>query len=204
VALGTPGKEATEKTMSVVVIDLGEEGRNYVVENLNGWDSVTKNLSAQFANGRAFALLPEDTSLARATDFRTGGLLLGLKPSRWIAQRCFASRRANKNCALLVEDTIARRGDPNIAVETANKFFLNTRVFYFLNAEDFADKSIIDILHVSRGFDVIGFLSKMTLDRAPLLNQEISPGLLTTVVQNIQEIYISAYDGESFVLWIRG
>src|SRR5258706_11766247 len=101
--------------MNLTPIELQDDGLKYVQESLEDWGSLAgKHLPFSLSEGRAFALLPEGTSIARAKEFTTGGLLLGLRDSRWIAQRYFAFRRATRNSVIFVEDAVARPTDPSI------------------------------------------------------------------------------------------
>jgi hypothetical protein len=147
-------------------------------------------------------LLPQGTSLERAKQFDTGGLPITSASQRYLARHFLEDFSANQESALIVQDTVSQPNDLGMRRSNEDKFFYENRVYYFLNSSDFSEQSVADVIRSSRGFWVIGFLVGGRVNREEALNQQVEELAFAGFGANIREVFVSAYDGESFVMWV--
>jgi hypothetical protein len=182
--------------------DLGSDGVAYLRKYLNWGGLAEKALTLLLSHGRTFALLPQGTSLERARKFDVGGLSITSASKSYLARRFLGCPPANCEGTLIVQDTVAQANDLNISKSNEDKFFYENRIYYFLNAADFSEQSIADVIRGSRGFWVVGFLVACRVNREGILDQEVGEPTFADLANNIREVFVSAYDGESFVMWV--
>ena len=188
----------------IIEFDLGREGLLYVKDCLGKWGGLAeKATNLPILEGRATAILPKDATLARAIQFEIGGLNIGGLDTKYLSEHFEEISKTYKYSSIVIEDTIALSTDEAISKIDCQKFFHKSRVYYYLNSEQFGVDSIPDLLYASRGFVIIGFFIKEHINDGLVLNLDVDSDALCSMGRDIQEIFVSAYDGESFVIWSK-
>ena len=77
-------------------------------------------------------------------------------------------------------------------------------VYWFINGEEFDEQSVMGTIQLAYGFHTLVFVLSCPVDEKRFLNREVSATVISDFVDHIEEIAISAYDQESFVIWRPG
>jgi hypothetical protein len=143
-------------------------------------------------DGEAAALVPEDFHgspvFTESAGVRAAGADAGL--ARWLA----ASGRAG---TLVIEDELARPGDPVLSRLTAPYLTEEGRVYWFVGIEPSAAERGVTRLHESSsGYPTNAFVLSVPVDHVTAIGPlaERLPTILRAIV-------VAAFDAESFVIW---
>jgi hypothetical protein len=80
-------------------------------------------------------------------------------------------------------------------------FFHQNVVYYYVNGHDFNEHSVERVLYRKPGSHfVYAFLLKCGINDA-IQKQDIPVSTYQTILDNIEEVLIKVYDGESFLIW---
>ena len=194
--------EKSEKSNSRIRV--GRDGLLYVKYCLEKWGGLAeKATNLPILEGRAAAILPKDTTLARAILFEIGDINIDGVDTKCLAEHFLNVSKTYKYSSIIIEDTVALSTDEAINKIGCKKFFHNIKVYCHITSEQFSVDSISDLLCASRGFVIIGFFIKEHIDDGLVLNLGVDSDVLCSMGREIQEIFVSAYDGESFVIWSK-
>ncbi|HVA13443.1 MAG TPA: hypothetical protein VNF99_09355 [Stellaceae bacterium] len=189
----------------LVELPLGQVGLNYVRSSLESETSFCREmLPFVMKRGTVFAVIPEGTSASRAMQFDTGGLVRTRFTDRWLVERMLSACRAHPEGVLVFDQPWGRRKrDRVVTAQKAPEFFHDDFVYHFVEAKD-ADEARIDTAMSSIG----GFLFVAAFSLYPFVASKLPADLtvqddqaIRNIVAQTQEVYISAYDHESYVVW---
>ena len=189
----------------IIEMNVGEAGLCLMEETLAGWGGLAARAAQlPIRQGQVTALVPEGTSLERAIDFDCGYLVRTSSTDR-VLVRDILSRR-HQGSSLVVQDTINLPTDEYVVDHCVDglKFFYDSAVYWFINDEEFDEESVMNTMDLPHGFHILIFLLGCPVDETRFLNQEVSVAVISDIVNHIEEIAISAYDQESFVIWRPG
>ncbi|MDE2166537.1 MAG: hypothetical protein KGJ66_09400 [Alphaproteobacteria bacterium] len=197
---------SSSKTMALVELPLGQPGMAYVsrcLENETSFLQDVRRLS--FHGGSVFGVVPEGTDLKRAVDFEPS-LDIGMKgPNDWLTNRMIARCRANPQSVIVFDEPWGgRRNSPEVARRTAPKFFHRNFVYHFVAADQASAPTIDAAMRAGGGFLFIAAFVDYPFT-ADQIDAEgaIDDRLMQTLAANVREIYVSAYDHDSYVVWQR-
>lgn len=184
-------------------VELGQAGFDYIRHHFERGTSFCQEvLRSAFTGGKVFALVPEGTTLARALQFDWGGLTSTRPPDAWIRNRMMALCSADPNSVLIFEDAWAgRKGDKAVMEGTHPKFFHHEFVSYVVKGGEASDETIDQAMQT-----VSSFLSVAAYVRYPLAAEKlpadltIDDQLMHELAANTQELYVSAFDRESYII----
>jgi hypothetical protein len=185
---------------------LGVAGVQYVVQNLDQHAGLAPALLKVLpSGGTTFAPLPEGVRLARATEFRTGGLLRRKDTLTWLGQHVAALAGAAPHAAFVVQDAWGvRPGDPAAAKITEEHFFNGIATHYFVRKAEIDPESVEAVFCAGSSFLVIGAFARIDIAPSDIpINHAVGDSFVNNLASHVQEIYISAYDGEGVVVWQR-
>lgn len=183
-------------------MELGKDGLGYVESCLKGWEGLSEMaLHLPLGHGKTIALLPPGTPIGRARNFHVGGLGIGTEEVRWLTEHLLSLRTRHPDSAVIIQDTTALSGDKCIQDAADRKFFHKSHVYYFLNSDSFNEREIEDIIYTSAGVNVVGFFIKCRVDEATVLDREVDDATFSFLSERIEEVFVSAYDRESLVIW---
>jgi hypothetical protein len=189
----------------IIALDVGQAGFHYIETALSAHDGLAEKACAlPIRRGRVVALVPEGTSLERATEFRYGDLTRdGASLDAALTGQILSLGRPSQDSALIVQDPVSHSTYPYIVDQCAEdgKFFYRSTVYWVLNGPDFDQESITDTISLSRGFTTLTFYVRCRVDLQRFMNREVSAEVIADFASHIEAILISAYDDESSVIW---
>jgi hypothetical protein len=201
---GTKGMKRADALSKLVEIDLNGTGLDYVEQCLRqGTGLCSKLLQLPLSSGRAFAPVPQKTTLSRAKSFDVGGLMPPREAIDWLALNLRSLWGNDPEGTVVLQDIWAKPDDPVVRKSTANKFLTDQNVYYLLSKNHSDISAIEETLR-----SITSYLRLGIFTRAPLRHQQHSRAKLG---QNIEhdlaertaEIFVGAYDQEGFVIWRR-
>lgn len=182
-------------------IPIGEPGRVFMSIILGRNRGLCATMDPEVRqSGSAYAILPANTSFARAQEFETGGLITNQSRAQWLKQRLTNYSIQRRSGIVLFQDVWAERG--NFASRPLkNQILIRKDEVYVWEEFGGAQQPRIDYLMRSlRSFLIVGVLVT-----DPKVVEEIKNGAenLEEIAAAAIEAYVSAYDDESFVMWVR-
>jgi len=192
----------SERAVEYLEIDLLLAGAAYVESRLQQGTGLCSDLLARFtANDRFFAPAPSGTSLERAQEFETGGLMLRDKMKKWLAGYLQTMRRS-MGAAVVFHDVWAKPEDFEGDNPSTPRFFADGNVYYYMN------RDIYDVDSVSKGLEQItSYLMVGAIVSSKIVGKidgEIADArLVEEIAHNAQSVFVSAYDQEGLVVWER-
>ena len=182
-------------------IPLGEAGLEYVRYSLkSALGGVAAGALRGLAGGRCFAPLPEGTNATRAGEFLAGGLMKRRDGVAWLAARAEQNTEARLDSTLLFQDSWLK---PEHASRHKGSFADSAAVYQAIGARDIDFKAVDDALREVTSFLCLGFLTRLTVPDAVLRSFTADDRLSANLAKHVEEIYISAYDQEGWVVWSK-
>lgn len=194
------------KTEALIELPLGEPGLAYVSRSLENETSFVQNVRRlSFHGGSVFGVVPEGTDLKRAQDF---WVALGISmrgPKTWLTNRMIARCRANPRSVIVFDEPWGgRRNSPEVGRRTEPKFFHRSFVNHFVTADKVSAQTIDAAMRANASFLLIAAFVEYPFT-ADMLDADgaIDDHLMQKLAENVREIYVSAYDLDSYVVWQR-
>jgi hypothetical protein len=185
---------------------LGAAGAQFVEKNLNQKAGLAPALLKVLPpGGTVFAPLPEGVDLARATKFSTGGLLRRRDSLSWLGQRVTTLADTAPNGVFVVQDAWGISPDDPVAAKiTEEHFFNGIATHFFLRKAEIDPTSIADIFCAGSSFLVIAIFAPIDIAPSDIpADHVVGDAFVDNLASHVQELYISAYDGEGIVVWQR-
>ena len=184
--------------------NLGQIGLNYVEEYLSRWTGLASAAAKlPIQKGRAITFLPANVTKQKAMEFRHGGIELGPEEWKWVNTRFQNIKARHEKCALIVQDLIASPNDASIQRCDKPMFFHNGAIYYFLNGHNFTSENIRKTFCLPSGHFYVCFLVTCGIN-GQIYRQNVPDETMKLLLDNIAEIYVSAYDCEGHVAWTPG
>lgn len=186
-------------------VSLGVDGIVYVESSLRaGTGLCARVLQLPISQGEAFAALPEHTDLERAKGFQVGGLLTRRETDAWFSEHVRAFWENGRPGTLVLQDIWAKPGDPAVQAPLVKRFYQDSGVYYFVEREDADLYSIRRALRAVVSYLLIGVFTRFSVRYAELPpNRAVGADLIEEIGRATQEVFVSAYDQEGFVVWRR-
>jgi hypothetical protein len=181
-----------------------DRAREWLEESLRGGHELAAAVlgAVRFDAGRFQLALPESEAARAVTGFDQGGVVGASLADAALAQYLddFASRGA---LCVLVEDDLLRQSDPAVARRPVPSAFIGDHVIHWCELARGAGSIATEVIRMSAsGYPLNAFL--VTKSAADL---RLSPGgslvkdFTTDVVASLAAVVVSAFDGESFLMW---
>ncbi|HEX9132967.1 MAG TPA: hypothetical protein VF844_11805 [Ktedonobacteraceae bacterium] len=189
-------------------LPLGQDGIKFVESRLvsGGKGICLKLLNLPLSEGTVYAVVPEDTSLDRAKQFETGGLAQWIYGDAWLAKHVISLYSDNMDGTLIFHDVWgASPTDSGFRKKRKSEMFFNqTDVYHFVEAGYINSDIVIRTMREIASFLLIGAFINFPIVASELpADGFVDDSLIDELVRNTQEIYVSAYDQEGFVVWQR-
>jgi hypothetical protein len=184
-------------------ISLGREGIAYIGSCLRqGTGLCAKVAEISFRNGTTFAALPEGTSLERARDFKTGGLVTRRQTEAWLADYVQSACVGAGFGSLVFQDIWAKQSDVRIAHPSA--FFDQTNVYYLLEKQAISISSVTEIFRQMKSFLSVAMYSEY-LPRIEISSNGrfADEATILNLARKTVRVFSGAYDEEGFVVWSK-
>jgi hypothetical protein len=191
----------------LVELPLGQAGLDYVRVNMGGETSFCREMLPLAMKGRnVFAVVPEGTDMARAMQFDRGGLVRTRFTDHWLAERMLSACRSHPEGLLVFDEPWGgRKGDPAAMRRDDPKFFHDRFVYHFVEAKTASPTLVDKAMRAPGGFLFIAAFSLYPF-AASTLPADLTvqdDQIMRDIAAQTQELYISAYDHESYVVWQR-
>lgn len=205
--------------MTFIEIGLDVRARNFFLENI-GWKRLALEVlkRGDLEDGRYFTLLPAGTSIEKASDFPYGGkvsakdvsISTGIKNTATmtgvseIARYLHGKLKYGTPTCLALADAYSAPSDEWIKTSTLPLYFFEKEIYLIASINDVDNEVIERYLNAVEGEP--GFVGLLT---ATFPKVSHCPGSLCLVegeelsemARNATVVFISAYDGEGFVIW---
>ncbi len=203
---------------------LGEPAYEYLRNWLKKGHVIAKAIvdSVDLSGGQVTALLPEGVTLKEAYEFAKGGKMPEPPRSAWrygpnsvikpvantakeFAKGIDTFIGSSRWHVCIVEDLMSSRTDGWIKKTNSKVLFCGDQVFHWLSqfggsgtAYDMAREALGHPPHV-------GILAR-TPENSVILqaSREVPESELREIAKNVMCLFMSAYDGESYVIWRKG
>ena len=146
--------------------------------------------------------LPIGTDKKIIEDRYQGGAIASRGPTfQWLVKKIQAFLSIDNNKVVIWEHGAAKKTDPWIARAKSTCFsYYNDEVYLF--AKYLSDKKFIEdtIKHAEVAWRLLGIMTSLSADYQ-LLPQELNDELFQILVNNTEHIFISAFDGEGYILF---
>lgn len=184
---------------------LGESGIAFLSDKLKGTGMIGKLPDLLLEEGLCFAVVPQAISAERARQFDVGGLMDMSEGQNWLASHALSVLSRRQEGTLIFQDVWgARSYDPGVRTKTSKMFFNQSDVYYFVEAKNANEHSILAAMREIRGFLLVGVFTEkqVVADQLPA-DGLVADDFIDAITRMTSEIYLSAYDQESFVVWKR-
>ncbi|HST68754.1 MAG TPA: hypothetical protein VLI94_03740 [Solirubrobacterales bacterium] len=179
------------------------EARDWMVRSLRqGFDLSSAVLAEQpFDKGHFLALIPTGLK-TRPLNFAAGGVTQQGASAEALGD--FLAKVAGRGAAsVVVEHDMARASDPVLVKETEPLALIGERVLHWCDLRDGARAGAKTIIRGAHGHPLNAFLTKSTSAELGLADrQQIPEDLPRLLVESLVAVVVSAFDGESFLIWI--
>lgn len=180
----------------IVELELPTSAKGYLTHVLQAEGGLCALMEeAVRLQGRFFAIVPAGTSVARAEQFDTGGLV-----STTAAEDQIISRSLGSPGLLVIQDLWANTKDYEDHAIALNLWIYQGKVYLWAGLGSAHTDQIRSLLRHPISWRYAGFLVE-----DPTVAQKLLAGSasLEDLASHVTEIYVPAYDGESFVIWSR-
>ncbi|MCF7859970.1 MAG: hypothetical protein K9N07_11730 [Candidatus Cloacimonetes bacterium] len=188
---------------------------NYFRECLEEGHPLSKSVlnSNDFSKGRFYTLLPDNANLSRINKLNEGGVLpvsqsvsILSHDNEWInsidndfVEYLIQKINSDKTLWSITEDRIKRLTDPNLdLLKTIGIVDSENNIYYSFNYANITKSVIQRILSEIPFWQFVSFLFDNT--NLPI-NNPLSQYDIDRIVKRLKFIYLSAYDGESYIVW---
>lgn len=180
-----------------------EEAQSWLRYSLEqGFDVSAAVLDAGFIDrGRGVAIVSDE--FQRTPYEFSHGDVLGTTASREYLGHLLVKGELGPADAVLIEDDVMRKGDPWIAKIEPPSAFIGDRVLHWADLGKGID-SVLEVIHRGAfGYPLNAFLvTKSSTDLGLVDGKEAPEPLAQKVVSSLTAVIVSAFDNESFLIWL--
>lgn len=191
--------------IKLIELPLGGPGIDYVRSSLRQETSFCRAVAPLVVkSGQVCGLVPEGTTAARAVEFDRGGLVGTRSTDRWLVEHMLSVCHAKPEGLLIFDEPWGgRKGDPAVMGRRGQRLFHEKFVYHYVEANTANRQLVEDAMKSPGGFLFVAAFSLYTL-AASALSSDLTirdDQVMRNIAVRTEELYISAYDRESFVVW---
>jgi hypothetical protein len=186
---------------------LGEAGMVYIKDLLNEPGLCEKVGRSDLSSGRVYGVVPQGTSLERATKFTTGGLirlhgkrLAEPHPTEWLADQLKAATWGLPSATLIIQDAWMDHTIPFFHKSERPRFSSGNCIYYAVSKEQLTAPEIEVSFQQVRG-RAVAFLCDYALPAVVLAKHEAPEPVMDALARGIMQVIGEPYDQESFAFW---
>lgn len=185
---------------SLETINAGSPGVEYFFECLDGERGVARAVVSLIASKPIVeAIVPEGTDIERIEKFDSGGLVVNpfFSFNKWLKTRL--SEQKFRNISIILQDFWITPEDIKVASEhreISNVFLLDDSVYFYLSIEELERDRLLNIIDNVMSFNFALYVTSLDI-------KKLSSITISLFTSSVREVYLSAYDRESFLLWRR-
>jgi hypothetical protein len=130
-------------------------------------------------------------------------LLFAGQLESWLAEHIKGKFVASLPGTLIWQDVWLYPKDIQLQPRIAEEFFTTDSVYYFVPFDHITPSQVMQSASAIGSFKIVGVYSLTLI--SPLLTNDriVDDDLVRKIAQQTEEIYVGAYDQESFVVWRR-
>jgi hypothetical protein len=181
-----------------------DEAREWLRYSLTqGFDLSAGVLAADvLSTGSALAIVSTEFSREEFS-YATGGVL-GMRIARLCLVRVLRQVAAHAAEAVLVEDDLRRRRHPVASWSGLASAFIGERLVHWGDVRPPYSGAVHVVAEGASGYPLNGFVVSRSAAELGLVDGQDAPEhLARDVVSALIAVVVAAFDGESFLLWIR-
>lgn len=172
-----------------------DQAKSWVSESLAEGSRLAKLMQRRIERMQHASLLGAPASAPHALDNKgRGGSSSDADAD---AVRFLEANRASGFCTLLVEDDMARKGDPHLPEDIA---FIDDRVLHWAEIGASAISATRLLRSGSTGYPLNAFISRSPTTAINDLRGRQLDSVLDSICSDIEGVMVSVFDGESFVV----
>ena len=206
--------------------ELGLQGSAYIKETIPQrstlWTYALK--FCDLDKGKVFTYLPEGMDRKQLEEFKYGGKLprnlkdrvfykqedgrqMVMEPKsntdEFISSIVESFIQNDKSKICIFEDTLAKSSDPCINKIKTPYWTYDDKVFHFFHGENKRDLSVMDVLNsANSSYLVWGAITSLNeQDDLVIGKRDLEEDDLIKFAKGVEKIIVSAYDGESYLIW---
>jgi len=187
-------------------IQLNQNALNYVKSSLENGKDISKKILYKISKHsvKIWAMFPKHDFMHSLYDFESGGIGKVDETEKFLVEIVSDYLKKSPNNLFIIEDSLAKKGDEFLEKTTVNYFTFNDNVYFFILGDEMDSKQVHKMLKIANRYPFISFLTKVNkMNKANFksdnLKLEINEYILDNIVKNIEEIFIGAYDEESYL-----
>lgn len=182
-------------------IPIGELGKSYILSVFDRIPGVCAEAGASVSQqGDCYAVLPRGTPLSRAEQFEAGGVVTEQSSTKWLEERIAFYAAGGKKGVILVQDLWAQPSDHLKRPPMFDWWTHDNEVYIWSEFGGASRSAVVELLR-----EPISFKFAVFLVGNPELAESLKPGKgnVKEVAADVMELYVPAYDDESFIMWAR-
>ena len=185
--------------MDLTLIPLPESARAFVADMAEGCGGLcARTVPELMQHGRISAVLPQDAPMSIAERYKTGGVASGNETYRWLTER-IERLATDRPGALVIQDIWMGPNDKGNAW-SAETWKSGQEFYFWSETGEGMDEDVIRCMFSPRSFCWFGFL---VADSSAANKLKAGNATVDELASSVIEIYVPAYDGESFLIWTR-
>lgn len=196
------------------------EGFSYLRERLDysGKTLAKYVMTLPLEKGKLYAIVPEETPYEVLNKFESGviypfdrSLLLNgpvLVPVQndsrpvvinWVSEHINNSK---EHCCIF-EEPLAYPSDTWVIKSGIEYVHIDKEMYYFFDQGNYSKEKFEEAFNISEAYYFLCILSSLEPNEHAVITpfKEIDPEILKKIVDNLTCFYISAYDGEGYLMW---
>lgn len=172
-----------------------DQAKRWIDESLARGSRLANLMQPRVERMRHASLLGAPASAPHALDNTGRGV--SSSDANFDVARFLEATRASGICTLLVEDDVARKGDPRLPNDVA---FVEDRVIYWTEIAPGARSATRLLRNGSTGYPLNAFISRGSIaDMNPFRRRRLDSAL-DSICADVSGVIVSVFDDESFVV----
>jgi hypothetical protein len=196
------------------------ESFEYIINQLSlGAKTLSINVSQlPIRNGRVFSFAPQALSDDLLYKFESGDLnekIITTSNSHLVPVEndsrivltniiCeYLNADADNYC--VIEEPIAMPSDAWVLKSGINYVYIGDEMYYFLDISNCDKNTVEKLIKIGEAYYFLCVLGKLNIDLHPdtTIKGEINSELIQLMAANIDRLFVTAYDGEGYLMWER-
>ncbi|MGI2909277.1 hypothetical protein [Tolypothrix sp. VBCCA 56010] len=161
-------------------------------------------LNLDLEGGKVITYLPDTSSPEARLNFKCGGIANSESTKTELIRFIYECLKSHEEGYTIFEDTLAKSTDKWLSNSKENFFTCKGSIYHFLNSKNNNKESINNLItEATNAYLIVGIITYIQNNLEIEIGREIPFNVLETFAKNTQYIVVSAYDGESELIWFR-
>jgi hypothetical protein len=183
---------------------LGPGALDYIRATLADGKTLSKLLlELPLEDGQVVTYLPSGVRATARHHYNVGGVAKRSQTEPYVLNVITAFLQGPPNRVAVFEDALARPSDPVLRSTKVPFVYYDGDVYYFLTSERATPDLISNAVRTATSYRFVCMLSDAAEEHNAKPGTEVSLESLKAIAHAAQLILVSAYDGESVVIWTK-